>query len=95
MSGKQKIELIFFEGCPNVDPARDNLRAALQSAGMDATWTEWDLGSDSTPAHCGSHGSPTVLIDGRDVTGDTTGTAGMACRADGAPSTALILEHLR
>ena len=31
--GKQRIELVFFEGCPNVGLARDNLRSALQSAG--------------------------------------------------------------
>jgi hypothetical protein len=93
--GKQSIELVFFEGCPNVDSARDNLRSALQSAGEDPTWTEWDLGVDSTPKHLTSHGSPTVLIDGRDVTGDSDGATALACRADGVPSTALILEKLR
>ena len=46
--GKQSIELVFFEGCANVDSARDNLRSALESAGEDPTWAEWDLGSDST-----------------------------------------------
>ena len=79
--GKQRIELVFFEGCPNVGLARDNLRSALQSASEDITWTEWELGSDSTPKDLRSHGSPTVLIDGRDVTGDTTGAA-----ANGLPS---------
>ena len=92
--GKQRIELVFFEGCPNVGLARDNLRSALQSASEDITWTEWELGSDSTPKDLRSHGSPTVLIDGRDVTGDTTGAAAMACRADGVPSAALILKSL-
>ncbi len=94
MRGKQSIELVFFEGCPNVGLARDNLRSALQSAGEDITWTAWDLRSDSTPKHVKSHGSPTVLINGRDVTGDTAIAAAMACRADGVPSVALILEKL-
>ncbi len=93
--GKQNIELVFFEGCPNVGSARENLRSALHSAGEDPTWTEWDLGLDSTPKHLASHGSPTVLIGGRDVTGNTTGAAAMACRADGVPSIALILEKLK
>jgi hypothetical protein len=92
--GKQRIELVFFDGCPNVDLARDNLRSALQSAGEDITWTEWDLGSDSTPKDLRSHGSPTVLIGGRDVTGNTLSAAAMSCRADGVPSVALILKNI-
>ena len=95
MIGKHSIELIFFDGCPNVGLARSNLRAALQSGDADITWTEWDLLADSTPKDLRSYGSPTVLIDGRDVTGDCTGAAAIACRVDGVPSTALILENLR
>jgi hypothetical protein len=92
--GKRRIELVFFEGCPNVGQARENLRSALRSAGEGLTWTEWDLLSDATPKHLTAHGSPTVLVDGRDVTGDTTGASAMACRTDGVPSAALILERL-
>ena len=94
MIGKQSIELIFFEGCPNVDQARNNLRSALQSVDADITWTEWDLRSDSTPEGLRSYGSPTVLIDGRDVTGDSASIGALACRVDGVPSAALILEKL-
>jgi hypothetical protein len=64
---KQSIEFVFFEGCPNVDMARANLRSAVQSAGEERTWKEWDLGPDATPKHLRSHGSPTVLIDGHDI----------------------------
>ncbi len=95
MSGEKNIELVFFDGCPNVGLARDNLRSALQWEGKDATWTEWDLYDDSTPKHLRQHGSPTVLIDGRDVTDNPTSGAAMACRADGVPSAALIMEKLR
>ena len=90
--GKQRIELVFFEWCPNVGLARENLGAALQSAGGDITWTEWDLGSDSTPKDLRSHGSPTVLIGGRDVRGNTLSAAAISCRADGVPSAAVILK---
>ena len=92
--GKERIELVFFEGCRNVGLAHDNLRSALQSAGEGVNWTEWDLGSDSTPKDLRSHGSPTVLIGGRDVTGNTLSAAAMSCRADGVPSAALILKNL-
>ena len=40
---ERNIELVFFQGCPNADHARENLREALQSTGGDVTWTEWDV----------------------------------------------------
>ena len=42
---------------------------------------------ESTPAASRRFGSPTILVDGKDVTGETVG---MACRADGVPSVASI-----
>ena len=91
---KQSVELICFEGCPNASLARDNLRAALASAGREVIWMQWDLLADWTPEHLRRHGSPTVLVDGRDVMGEAAGSAAMACRTDGAPSVAAILEKL-
>ncbi len=91
---KQTVELIVFEGCPNESLARANLRAALVSAGRELTWMQWDLLADWTPKHLRRYGSPTVLVDGRDVTGKDTGGAAMPCRGDGAPSVASILEKL-
>ena len=49
---------------------------------------------ESTPEDFHRYGSPTVLIDGKDVTGDGPGNA-MACRADGAPSVDIIAEKLQ
>ena len=94
MSGEKSIELLFFDGCPNVSLARDNLRSAVQWEGKDTAWTEWDLFADSTPKHLRQYGSPTVLIGGRDVTGEAVGAAAIACRTD-VPSAALIMEKLR
>ncbi len=93
MMAEHSIELVFFEGCPNVGRVRDNLRSALRAAGKDPTWTECDVLAESTPKHRRGYGSPTVLIDGRDVTGDRTGAVAIACRSD-VPSFALILEKL-
>ncbi|MDT8342643.1 MAG: hypothetical protein RQ751_14125 [Longimicrobiales bacterium] len=76
------IELIYFDGCPNADAARSALRAV---AGAGA-WTEWNLSDPDTPERYRSHGSPTVLVGGRDVRGSEGGTDAMACRADGAPT---------
>jgi len=89
------IELVYFEGCPNVDDARRNLREALRSSGAAATWTEWDNEAESTPDSYRLYGSPTVLVNGRDVTGPHGGNQASACRSDGAPPVSAILEKLR
>ncbi|MEX2528081.1 MAG: thioredoxin family protein [Gemmatimonadota bacterium] len=85
---EQSIDLIYFDGCPNAEEARANLRAAL--AGQ--SWREWNLSATDTPEEFRRYGSPTVLVDGRDVTGETGTTGAMACRADGAPSQEVIRE---
>ena len=91
----RSIELVYFEGCPNAQQARENLRSALESVGEPPRWDEWDLASETTPERYRRHGSPTVLVDGEDVTGDGAEAGAMACRAGGAPSIAAIAEHLR
>lgn len=91
---KTRIELIYFEGCPNAAQARDNLRDAIDATGQDLTWSEWDLMSDSTPSDFRRYASPTVLVDGEDVTGGGPETVAMACRADGAPSVELITARI-
>ncbi|HSM09259.1 MAG TPA: alkylmercury lyase [Gemmatimonadota bacterium] len=89
----RRIELIFFDGCPNAEQARENLRAI---PGV-VSWVEWNLSSPDTPDRFRRYGSPTVLVDGRDVTGEAApGDEGeaMSCRTDGAPSTAVIRRAL-
>lgn len=81
------VDLIYFDGCPNAEAARTNLRALM----LEEPWREWNLSSPETPERFRCFGSPTVLVDGRDVTGQAGGTAAMACRADGAPS----LDNIR
>lgn len=93
----RQIDLIYFDGCPNVAQTRKNLRRALASLESGERWQEWNLSSEDTPAHFRRFGSPTVLVDGRDVTGEEgSGQAGaMACRAGGPPTVDDLLEALR
>lgn len=87
---EREIELIYFDGCPNADKARENLRTALDGE----SWREWNLSSADTPELFRRYGSPTVLIGGRDVMGDGGTTGALACRADGAPSPEVIRKAL-
>jgi|FLOH01.1.fsa_nt_gi mercuric ion transport protein len=89
-----QIELVYFEGCPNALQARENIKAAVEASGHSVACTEWDLMAESTPEVFRRYGSPTVLVDGRDVTGDGPANAAMACRSDGVPSVATIASKL-
>jgi hypothetical protein len=92
---EREIDLVFFEGCPNADQARRNIRDALRASGSQPLWREWDLSVAATPSRFRGFGSPSVLVDGDDVTGPSGANAAMACRADGAPGTGTILMALR
>jgi mercuric ion transport protein len=63
------IELIYFEGCPNVDVARESLRKACSALGVKADWKEWDQNDDNIPDHAKDFGSPSILVDGKDIAG--------------------------
>lgn len=75
------IELLYFQKCPHVDAARAQLRRALAELGQKPEWTEVDVLCQGAPSHVKGYGSPTVLVDGKDVLGQAPGpSAGLTCR---------------
>ena len=99
------VELVYDRDCPNVDRARAMIRAALREVGADPVWREWDRESADTPNDLRQFGSPTVLVNGRDVGCDENEMAqadANACRVYldtngcvcGAPSSRLIVEAI-
>lgn len=96
MSDDRGVELVFFPDCPHTATARTNLEHALGRVGRAPTWREWDLAGPSVPDHALGHASPTVLVDGRDVTGrgPTASPGVLSCRTDGAPTVAQIMAAL-
>ena len=64
------VDFIYDPECPNAKTARANLMTALSRAGVAPRWVEHLAGAPSTPVEVRSFGSPTVLVDGRDVAGD-------------------------
>ncbi len=95
------IEFIYQPDCPNVDAARAALRQALVAAGKAPRWHEWNSALTNCPPHARAYGSPTVLVNGRDIAGAEPSHA-PACRiyrdaagrASGVPSTELIASAL-
>jgi mercuric ion transport protein len=99
------VELVYDRGCPNVDQARERISAALREVGAPPSWSEWDRAGDATPASLRNFGSPTVLVNGQDVSGDQNAGAkadANSCRVYrddcgcvcGAPSVMMIVSAL-
>ncbi len=82
-----KVQLLYFQGCPHVDAARASVHKALAADGIDVAVEEIDVQDPAGPAWARGWGSPTILVDGKDVGGQGPSSAA-ACRLypGGAPS---------
>jgi hypothetical protein len=97
-----KVELIYDNDCPNVAAAREQLRRALLDVGVPAEWQEWDRGNPSSPDYAQRYGSPTILVEGRDVAGSVPSDVAACCRLyrsggafQGVPPAEVIASALR
>jgi len=59
---------------------------ACAHAGVAASWVDWDQKSPESPMHIRGYGSPTILVNGRDVADAASGSGEDSCRLypDGA-----------
>jgi hypothetical protein len=63
-----RIELLWWRGCPSWDRALEELREAVESAGLDPSRVEVrEIDTDAAAEQERFVGSPTIRIDGRDV----------------------------
>lgn len=75
-----QVELVYDMDCPNVPGAREVLLKAFVRAGLRPVWNEWDRKSPESAAYVRRYGSPTILVNGRDV-GDADISGGAdSCR---------------
>jgi hypothetical protein len=84
VSGGALVKLLVFPGCPLAAAARQVLEQALAECGL-AAYEEIDLLAPATAKELRAWGSPTILIDGEDVTGQTKGHA-IGCRVYAGPT---------
>jgi hypothetical protein len=75
-----QVELIYEKTCPNVEAARVALLRAFADAGVPPRWQEWEVSSEDAPAHVHGFGSPTILVNGEDVSGEMTEGHDLCCR---------------
>jgi len=74
------VELIFDADCPNVAATRSLLIKAFTQTGVSARWQEWERGSPESPDRVRDFGSPTILVDGKDIAGISPAAGTRACR---------------
>ena len=83
-----KVEIFYFSGCPNHEPAVERVRDILQQEGTDAEIVGVEVADAAAAQQVGFLGSPTIRVDGQDVEREarTLATFGLTCRtyvADG------------
>ena len=62
-----RIELLWFDGCPNHEAAGASVRQVLASRGLDATVLTSIEVDEKSAVEVRFPGSPTIRVDGRDI----------------------------
>ncbi|HVA63280.1 MAG TPA: hypothetical protein VNF74_06115 [Terriglobales bacterium] len=92
------VRVLSFCGCPHGETALARVRQALAQLAATAELEEMRMGPGDAAAELGFCGSPTVLVNGRDVE-PAPPNQGLACRlytgGDGAPSLAALSRAMR
>lgn len=94
-----KIEVLYFEGCPNHRPTVERVHEVVAMLGIEASVREIDVGPQDDPTVLKFLGSPTVLIDGRDIDPSKRDAVayGLSCRTyagAGVPSKRMIEDAI-
>ncbi len=95
-----RVELLYFDGCPNWAVADKRLAEALEATGRtDITVVRCQVETSEEAEQVGFTGSPTLRVDGRDpfATGDEQ--VGLACRVyqtpDGLGGSPTVAQFIR
>ena len=93
-----KVEVFYFEGCPNHKPAVERVKLVMKEQGIAAKVAQVEVPDADAARAVGFLGSPTIRVNGLDIdpaSRSFTG-AGFACRcyADGLPPEDMIRAAL-
>jgi hypothetical protein len=93
-----KIEVLYFEGCPNFRPAVERLKAVLRQERLSTEIAEIEITDEAAAEKFRFPGSPTIRINGLDIDIEarTRSTVAFACRRyeGGLPSEAMMRRAL-
>src|SRR5437667_12412 len=98
-----RVEVLYFEGCPNHAPTVERVRAELVSRGLPKEIEEVEIHNQAESEAIGFVGSPSVRINGLDIEREARNlkSFGMSCRTylegtvrSGLPSSDMIRRAL-
>ena len=93
-----KVEVFYFEGCPNHKPAVERVRSVMKEQGIATKLAEVEVADAQAAKAVGFLGSPTIRVNGLDIdpASRSATEAGFACRcyAGGLPSEDMIRAAL-
>ena len=77
-----KIEVLYFDGCPNHLPAMEIVRETLNSLGRKEEIHQVEIRTPAEAEEMGFVGSPSIRIDGADIEpwARTIKCLGLSCR---------------
>ncbi len=94
-----RVEVLYFDGCPNYRPAVERLQAVLLEEGLHLEAEFIEVKDEAAAKELGFFGSPTIRVNGIDVEISSREMAetGLACRRypGGLPSEEMIRAALR
>ncbi len=99
-----KIEVLYFDGCPNHKPAVERVQQLLHEEGVFAEVQEVNVSDASIAQKVGFLGSPSVRVNGLDVEPEARAAReyGMMCRTysvdgrrEGLPSREMLRQAIR
>lgn len=96
-----KIELLYFDGCPNWQPALKNLRIALSLEQLDLPIEMIRVGKEDDATRLKFLGSPSIHVDGTDLWPEERKRFLLSCRLyqtpegqKGWPTVSMLREAL-
>jgi hypothetical protein len=96
-----RIDVLTVSGCPHRWLAMTRVWEAIHRIGVDAVVAERMIDDAGVAAVVGMAGSPTILLDGRDLFAPTPSEPSISCRlyrtesrVEGAPSVNSLIDAL-
>jgi hypothetical protein len=75
-----KVQILYFDGCPNWTIAEERLRDALELSGESSAIERCIIDNQEAAERLEFAGSPSILLNGRDPFRSAPGNFGLTCR---------------
>jgi hypothetical protein len=93
-----RIEILYVPGCPNYQPAVEQVERLLSSESLQAEIRSIAVRTDAEARELMFPGSPTIRVNGEDVEPQQTSVPSLACRLyenrSGIPPEELLLAAI-